>query len=61
MEGNIMKFSKYNRRRRKHTLPPKSQYIPTMAELDYCKSMDITPSYYVDLKYERAKAAKEEI
>lgn len=56
-----MKFSKYNRRRKKHTLPPKSQYIPTMAELDYCKSMNITPSQYVDLKYERAKTAKEEI
>lgn len=50
-----MKFTKFRNRRRRKPLPPKCQYIPTLAELEYCKSMDITPSEYVNLKYERAK------
>ena len=49
-----MKFSKYNnpnrkRIRKQHT--PKNQYIPTWEELQYAKSVKITPQEYVDLKY----------
>lgn len=51
-----MKFGK----RKKHVkrLPPKSQYIPTFEELKYCEDIGISPSEYVDIKYENAEKAR---
>lgn len=49
-----MKFTKWNNpnKKRHSRRIPKSQYIPTLAELNYCKQMNITPQEYVDIKYE---------
>lgn len=59
-----MKFTKYNnpkKKRRIRPLPPKSQYVPTWGEIEYCKSMNISIEEYVDIKYERANNAKKRI
>lgn len=51
-----MKFGK--RKKRVKRLPPKSQYVPTFEELKYCEDIGISPSEYVDIKYENAEKAR---